>query len=170
MHFNFTCIEGNIGVGKTTLVKKLSEHFKAKALYEEFNKTPLLSRFYFNPEANALALESFFLKDRKKQLLKITKSKSIQKEKKLFSDYCLDKCLIFSKINLKKEQFTKYKKLHEEISETVIIPDLVIVIHSTTDNLVRNIALRNRKFEKKIKYTYLEKLKNSLKMRDPITF
>jgi deoxyguanosine kinase len=164
MHFNFICIEGNIGVGKTTLVKKLAEHFKANALYEVFKKTPLLSRFYYNPQANALALESFFLKDRKKQLFKITKNKAIQKkEKKLFSDYCLDKCLIFSKINLEKEQFTKYKKLHEEISETLITPDLVIVIHGTTDNLIRNIAARNRKYEKKIKFSYLEKLNKSYK-------
>ena len=146
-----------MGIGKTTLVKKLAEHFKAEAFYEEFEENPWLPLFYQNPEETALAVELSFLTDRSKQLLKM------EKEKKLFSDYCLDKCLLFSEINLSSADFKQYKKLHNLVSKTVDAPHLVVVIHSTTDNLLANIKQRNRIYEQKIEAPYLEKLNKAYK-------
>src|ERR1035437_5383149 len=157
MHFNYICIEGNIGIGKTTLVKKLAEHFKVDSFLEEFDQNPWLPLFYQNPEETALALELSFLTDRSKQLLKR------KKEKKLFSDYCLDKCLLFTEINLSPTDFEQYKKLHNLVSKTVSAPNLVVVIHSTTDNLLTNIKQRNRIYEQKMETTYLEKLNKAYK-------
>ncbi len=160
MHFNYICIEGNIGIGKTTLVKKLADHFNANALYEEFDENPWLPLFYQNPEETALALELSFLTDRSKQLVKINKIKSSQT---LFSDYCIDKCLLFTEINLSQKDFEQYKKLHSMASETVEAPSLVVVIHSNTDNLLANIKQRNRDYEQNMQTSYLEKLNQSYK-------
>lgn len=157
MHYNFVCIEGNIGIGKTTLVKSLSEYFKTKALYEGFDDNPWLPLFYKNPEKATLALEVSFLTDRSKQLL------NINAEKKLFSDYCLDKCLLFTKINLGKSDFKQYKKLHDVVRKNVPGPDLVVVIHSKTENLLANIKRRNRSYEQDMEKAYLEKLNKSYK-------
>src|ERR1700748_3313352 len=98
MSFDFICIEGNIGVGKTTLVKKLAAYYQAKPLFEEFNENPWLPLFYQNPADSALALELSFLTDRCKQLLQLEKEPST----KIVSDYCLDKCLLFTEANLSK--------------------------------------------------------------------
>ena len=157
MQYDFVCIEGNIGIGKTTLVKKLSDYFKAISLYEEFDENPWLPLFYQNPEETALALELSFLTDRSKQLLKI------EKEKKLISDYCLDKCLLFTQINLSPPDFQQYKKLHHLVSKTVYTPDLVIVIHSTIENQKSNIKQRNRAYEQNLETSYLEKLNKAYK-------
>jgi len=157
MQYNFVCIEGNIGIGKTTLVKKLAEHFKVDSFLEEFDENPWLPLFYQNPEETALALELSFLTDRSKQLLKR------KKEKKLFSDYCMDKCLLFTEINLSPADFEQYKKLHNLVSKTVDAPNLVVVIHSTTTNLLTNIKQRNRIYEQKMETTYLEKLNKAYK-------
>ncbi len=154
MPFNFICIEGNIGVGKTTLVKKLATHFKATSLFEEFNLNPWLPLFYQNPKDTALALELSFLTDRCKQLLQIEK----ENHSKIISDYCLDKCLLFTKANLNKEDFTTYKKLFDRISTTIKKPDLVVVLHTSVDPLQRNIRKRGRSYEQTIQSSYLEKL------------
>ncbi|MGZ3862009.1 MAG: deoxynucleoside kinase [Bacteroidia bacterium] len=157
MYFNFVCIEGNIGIGKTTLVKNLSEHFKTEALYEEFDENPWLPLFYKNPQETALALEISFLTDRSKQLLKV------KPQEKLLSDYCLDKCLLFTRINLASKDFKQYQKLHEVVAKNVVAPDLVICIHSKTDHLLANIKERNRSYEQSIEPGYLDKLNKSYK-------
>ena len=160
MHFNYICIEGNIGIGKTTLVKKLAAHFNANAFYEEFDENPWLPLFYENPKETAFAVELSFLTDRNKQLKKIGK---IQSSKTLFSDYSIDKCLLFTEINLSPDDFEQYKKLHQIVSKTVDTPQLVIVIHSTTDNLLANIKQRGRSYEQNMQASYLEKLNKAYK-------
>ncbi|HAO49371.1 MAG TPA: deoxynucleoside kinase, partial [Runella sp.] len=39
-------ITGNIGAGKTTLARKLSEHYKWGVLYEAVEGNPYLADFY----------------------------------------------------------------------------------------------------------------------------
>jgi deoxyguanosine kinase len=154
MPFNFICIEGNIGVGKTTLVKKLAAHYKAQSFFEEFNENPWLPLFYQNPKDTALALELSFLTDRCKQLLDIEK----ENNPIVISDYCLDKCLLFTAANLSKEDYSTYKKLYDRISATIKKPDLVIVLHTSVTTLQKNIKQRARAYEQSIQPSYLEEL------------
>ncbi len=157
MPYNFICIEGNIGVGKTTLVKKLAEHYKSRSFFEEFNENPWLPLFYQNPKDTALALELSFLTDRCKQLLQIEK----ENVSKILSDYCLDKCLLFTQTNLSTDDFNTYTKLFTRISATIKKPDLVIVLHTSIESLLHNIKLRGRAYEQSIKPYYLEQLNKS---------
>ncbi len=154
MPFNFICIEGNIGVGKTTLVKKLAKHYKAASFFEEFNENLWLPLFYQNPKDTALALELSFLTDRCKQLLYIEK----ENNPKIISDYCLDKCLLFTEANLSKEDYSTYERLFDRISATIKKPDLVIVLHTSVETLSDNIEKRNRSYEQSIQSSYLQKL------------
>ena len=75
MVFKSISIEGNIGVGKTTLVKKLAGHLGGVFLFEEFEENPWLPLFYKNPQDTALALELSFLTDRCRQLIATQKEK-----------------------------------------------------------------------------------------------
>ena len=158
MLYNYISIEGNIGVGKTTLVKKLTEHLKAFSFFEEFDENPWLPLFYQNPKDTALALELSFLTDRCKQLIRVQKE---QATNTLVSDYCLDKCLLFAKANLSAIDFETYKKLYHRIAATIKKPDLVIVLHAPVEALQQNIKNRGRIYEQEIKTTYLEKLNKS---------
>jgi deoxyguanosine kinase len=158
MLFKSICIEGNIGAGKTTLVKKLAKHLNAPSFFEEFNENPWLPLFYQNPEDTALALELSFLTDRCKQLITIQKEHAFHT---LVSDYCLDKCLLFAEANLPANDFETYKKLYHRISATIKKPDLVIVLHAPVEALKQNIKSRGRSYEQEIKNAYLEKLNQS---------
>jgi deoxyadenosine/deoxycytidine kinase len=156
----FICIEGNIGIGKTTLVKKLAAHLGALAVFEEFEENPWLPIFYENPYATALSLELSFLTDRTRQLKRLARDHS---GKKWISDYTLDKCLLFAAANLPTEDYTWYKQLHARVSQTVPQPSLVIVIHSSVENLKKNIHERGREFEQNIEPAYLETLNKAYK-------
>lgn len=155
MPFEHICIEGNIGIGKTSLVKKLAAHTGAYAFYEEFEENPLLPQFYHDPKSVALNLELSFLHARAKQLQKI---KQEHPGKMLLSDYWLDKCLLFAQTNLPPTDFEKYKNLHGDLAATVGIPSLVIVLHSEVSHLQKNIKTRNRSYEQNMEDTYLDKL------------
>lgn len=160
MQAELICIEGNIGIGKTTLVKKLADHLRIPAFYEEFEENPWLPLFYRQPEETALSLEISFLTDRVRQLNTIRKKYPAGL---VVSDYCLDKCLLFASINLSKNDFAKYKKLHQAVAATVLQPALVVVIHSSVENLQQNIKERNRSYEQNMESAYLEKLNGAYK-------
>lgn len=155
MPYKFICIEGNIGVGKTTLVKKLAHHINATSFFEEFDENPWLPLFYRNPKDIALALELSFLTDRCKQLIQTQKEHN---SKTIVSDYCLDKCLLFAQANLTKDDFETYQKLYNRISYTIKKPDLVIVLHTSVEALISNIKTRGRTYEQTIQTAYFEKL------------
>ena len=56
MNHRYIAIEGNIGVGKTTLSQLLSKHYNAKLVLEEFAENPFLTKFYENPKQYSFPL------------------------------------------------------------------------------------------------------------------
>ena len=77
MKYNFITVEGNIGVGKTTLPQILANHFNAKLVLEEFAENPFLPKFYENQQQYAFPLELFFMAERYKQLKDIVNTKDL---------------------------------------------------------------------------------------------
>ena len=61
MNHNFIAIEGNIGVGKTSLARMISEDYNSKLILESFAENPFLPKFYKDPEKYAFSLELFFM-------------------------------------------------------------------------------------------------------------
>ncbi len=67
--YQFIAIEGNIGVGKTTLCNRLAARFGCSLVLEQFTDNPFLPPFYEQPERYAFPVELFFMTERHKQLL-----------------------------------------------------------------------------------------------------
>jgi deoxyguanosine kinase len=154
MRYNFITIEGNIGSGKTTLSKMLSEEFDTKLILEEFDDNPFLSKFYSNPNKYAFPVELSFMAERYKQL-----KESIQTDlfnQKIISDYFFFKSLIFAKVNLPDDEYKLYYDLFHIINEKLIKPDLLIYLYKDVDGLLKNIKKRGRDYEKDIKPEYLD--------------
>lgn len=168
INYNYIAIEGNIGAGKTTLAKFLSNHFKGDLLLEEFNNNKFLSSYYATGDY-ALQTEIQFLIDRSKQIKEFFKNtKSV-----IISDYYPDKSLIFSKMNLLKEEFEITKKLYEILFNDFEKPELLIFIDSEIDEVYRNIKTRNRTNEEAIDLFYLENISMNyeswlLKLKIPV--
>jgi deoxyadenosine/deoxycytidine kinase len=154
---NFVAIEGNIGVGKTTLARKISEDFSAKLVLERFADNPFLPKFYEDQARYAFPLEMSFLADRYQQFTDDTSQFDLFK-KFMVSDYDIYKSLIFARITLQREEFELYRKVFGFMYREVKKPRIYVYLYQTTDRLLENIRKRGRDYEKNISAEYLEKI------------
>ena len=153
MKYKFIAIEGNIGVGKTTLATMLAENLNARLILETFEENPFLPKFYKNPKKNAFALELFFMAERYHQLKK-------QKEQDLFqpltiSYYFFIKSKLFAYNNLQKDEIQLFNNLFEIMLSSLAKPNLLIYLHTDINTLKNNIQKRGREYEQKITNEYL---------------
>jgi len=155
--YPYIVVEGNIGSGKTSLVKMLTKELSAHSIYEEFSDNPFLPKFYAEPEKHAFPLELSFLAERYHQLKKELNTRDLF-HKNIISDYYFIKSLIFAEITLPEDEFGLYKKLFHIIHQKLPQPDLLIYLYSDVDRLQNNISKRGRDYESQITDDYLEKI------------
>jgi deoxyguanosine kinase len=153
----FIAIEGPIGIGKTSLATKLSNHFHFHLLQEIVEENPFLSKFYDDIEAWSFQTEMFFLCNRFKQLEEI-EEQYLNLNKPVIADYHISKNMIFAKRTLDKDKFEKYEKIYRILTEDMPTPNIMIYLHASLDTLLKRIKQRGRKFEKNIEVAYLEQL------------
>jgi len=157
LKYNFIVIEGNIGAGKTTLAKRLSEEFNARLILERFEDNSFLPKFYEQPDIYAFPLEMSFLADRYQQLKEKLAMQELFKTITI-ADYFIDKSLIFAKNNLKADEFNLYSRLFQIISTFLPRPDLLVYLYLDIPRLKENINKRGRDYERLIQDDYLGKI------------
>ena len=155
-HYPFVVIEGNIGVGKTTLSTALAEKYNGNLLLEQFQNNPFLSKFYKEPDKYAFLVEINFLIERYQQLhdfqqLTLFKQFTV-------ADFYFNKSLIFSTKTLDDSEYSLYKKIYQIINTKLPLPDLYIYLKQPIDKLLSNIKKRGRKYEQEIDAVYLRKI------------
>jgi len=155
MEYNFIAIEGNIGSGKTSLSKMLSEEFGSKLILEQFADNPFLPKFYKDQKKYAFPLEMSFLAERYQQLSDETSQPDLFSPF-IVSDYYVFKSLIFAEITLEEEEFKLYRRLFMMMYNNLVKPDLFVYLYQNTDRLLENIKKRGRDYEKDIQANYLE--------------
>ncbi|MBP9192547.1 MAG: deoxynucleoside kinase [Ignavibacteria bacterium] len=152
----YIAVEGVIGVGKTSLAKKLSEKLNAKLILENFEDNPFLEKFYNDPVSYAFHTQMYFLMSRYKQLQEI---KQIDMFHDYYvADYIFEKDKIFAYLNLQDDELKLYEKIVTLIEKTIIVPDLIIYLQSNVERLMKNIRHRDREIEKEIKEDYIKDL------------
>ena len=154
---DYIVIEGNIGSGKTTLAKILSELWGTRLILENFADNPFLPKFYENPEKHAFALELSFLAERYHQN-RNELSRTDLFHPGVVADYSFAKSLIFAKINLPEDEFELYQSLFQIINGRLPKPDLLIYLHCTEEKSLRQIVSRGRAYETVIELEYLQKI------------
>lgn len=159
MEYNFIAIEGNIGAGKTTLSKMLSDDWNAKLILEQFEDNSFLPKFYKEPDRYAFPVEMSFLADRFNQLKKELGIQDIFKPL-IIADYIIDKSVIFAKNTLKGDEFKLYARMFNIVQGNLPRPDLLVFLYVDVDRLMENIKKRGRTYEKYITQDYLQKIQN----------
>lgn len=160
MKYNYITVEGCIGAGKTTLAEKLSEDLNAQIVLERFIDNPFLAKFYKDPEHYAFPLEMTFLTDRYQQLKTLLSKRDLFTDL-VISDYFIDKCHIFAKNNLQGDEYNLYIKVYDIISAYLPKPEIIIYLHNSIEQLLKNIAHRGRDFEQNIAPEYLQDIQGS---------
>jgi 2-amino-4-hydroxy-6-hydroxymethyldihydropteridine diphosphokinase len=155
----FVAIEGNIGAGKTTLARKMSEDLNAKLILERFEDNPFLPKFYQDQARYAFPLELSFLADRYQQFIEETRQLDLFRSF-VVSDYDIYKSLIFAKITLGEEEFKLYRKFFAIMYREVRKPNLYVYLYQRTERLLEQISKRGRPYEEGIPREYLDKIQS----------
>lgn len=153
----YIVIEGNIGVGKTTLAKKIAEIYHAKLLLEDSINNPYLPLFYKNRSKYTLQLEFSLLLERylqlKDNLLHIDMFQPAT-----VADYGYFKSLIFSKITLNNKEFSILRNVYDVLFKEFPQPDVIVILLLPVQTLQQNIFKRGRSYELSITREYLTQI------------
>jgi deoxyguanosine kinase len=155
----FIVVEGPIGVGKTSLARRLARSFGSELILEQADENPFLERFYRNPRAAALQTQLFFLFQRTRQLEEIRQHDLFETVR--VADYLLDKDRLFAQLTLDEEELALYEQVYARLAVDAPAPDLVIYLQAPVDVLLERIERRGIRYEQQIERQYLEKLQEA---------
>jgi deoxyguanosine kinase len=152
-------IEGPIGVGKTSLAKKLSERFQIEQVLEDPDSNPFLNRFYSQGARYALPTQLFFLFQRVNQLRDLAQRDLFSQS--VISDFLLEKDPLFARLTLDDDELALYQQIFENLKPQAPTPDLVIYLQAQPDTLVDRVQKRGIAMENSITEQYLRALADS---------
>ncbi|GJL82997.1 MAG: deoxyguanosine kinase/deoxyadenosine kinase [marine bacterium B5-7] len=155
----YIVVEGPIGVGKTTLTRRLARSFGSELVLEMPAENPFLQRFYSAPRQYALPTQLYFLFQRVRQLERLKQDDMFRPA--WISDFFLEKDLLFAELNLDDDELSLYRQIYENLSPKAPLPDLVVFLQAPVGVLIERIRKRGIHFEQQVTYEYLEQLVNS---------
>jgi len=150
---HFIVVEGPIGVGKTSLARRLAERLDAAQMLEQPELNPFLPRFYEDMPRHALATQLFFLFQRVE--LTRTLAQPGMFAPLIVSDFTLEKDRLFARLTLSDEEYRLYSLIHEQVAPKLPRPDLVIWLDGPMVVLRDRIRRRGRQMERRIEGEYL---------------
>ena len=160
--FRHIAIEGPIGVGKSSLARRLAEPLGARLFLEQPQDNPYLERFYRagtdNLQANPYALPTqlFFLFQRLEQMRELAQPGMF--DERLVSDFLFAKDALFARLTLADEDHLLYTQIYRRYAPQVPQPDLVIWLRAEVPTLLQRIARRGLAMEGGIAPDYLARL------------
>lgn len=152
----FIAVEGPIGVGKTSLTKRLGDTFNYDLLLEKAEENPFLERFYQNPKQHALSTQLFFLFQRSQQIQELRQDDLFEPVR--VADFLIDKDQIFAQQNLDPDEYELYLNVFRHLTIDAPKPDLVIYLQAPSEVLLSRIQNRGISAEQLIEKEYLENL------------
>ena len=155
----FVAVAGNIGVGKSTLVRMLCEHLGWQPFYEPVSENPYLADFYQDMRSWAFQSQIFFLTRRLRshqQLL--VQPASVIQDRSVYEDAEVFACNLYRQGAMSDRDYHSYRELYEVLVDFLPPPDLVIYLRASSSTLLYRIANRGRDYERQITATYLEQL------------
>jgi len=147
-------IAGNIGAGKSTLTKHLSEKWHFQSVLEPEAKNPFLKDFYKDSKKWAFHSQLFFLTERARmQKIAEENAQYLLLDRTIYED-----AEVFARIVLSRKEYEIYKRAYELIVETLTPPNLVVYLKTSVPTLMERIRERGRVYEKNIQRSYIKKL------------
>jgi deoxyadenosine/deoxycytidine kinase len=152
----YIVVEGPIGVGKTSLARRLAETLNCELVLEGADENPFLQQFYRNRRQAALPTQLYFLLQRARQLEQFRHNDMFPGMK--VADYLLEKDRLFAELNLNANELELYNQVARTLELDPPRPDLVIYLQAPAPVLMKRVAARGRAYEQLIDERYLEAL------------
>ncbi len=155
----FIAVEGAIGVGKTSLCKRLAEKMGGEVLLEKAEENPFLDKFYANPEQFAFQTQLFFLMQRAQQVSELRQTDMFQQVR--IADFLMDKDSLFAKVNLSQDEYELYMQVYHHLTINAPKPDLVVYLQAPSEVLMQRIQKRGIRSERFITHAYLKQISDA---------
>ncbi len=155
----FLVVEGPIGVGKTSLARRLAEAFGGETLLEQARDNLFLERFYQDPRRHALATQLFFLFQRSRQLAELRQADLFRPL--VVADFLLDKDRLFARLNLDDDEYHLYRQVYQALAPEMPAPDLLICLQAPVAVLKARIQGRGVPYEQAMDEGYLARVSDA---------
>lgn len=155
----FIAVAGNIGVGKSTLVRLISKELGWTPFYEPVAENPYLADFYDDMQAWAFHSQVYFLMRRlriHRQLM--SQPGSVIQDRSVYEDAEIFAHNLFLQDSITDRDYETYQELYQVLVEFLPPPDLVIYLRASVPTLQDRIAMRDRSYERTIGADYLADL------------
>ncbi|MBW8053692.1 MAG: deoxynucleoside kinase [Acidiferrobacterales bacterium] len=150
----YLAIEGAIGVGKTSLARRLADAFGTEPVLERPEENPFLERFYQARARFALPTQLFFLFQRARQIQALKQSDMFRPG--YVADFMLEKDTLFARANLADDELRLYEQVYAQLRLDLPVPDQVIYLQAPVDVLMERIRKRDLGYEHLIDRAYLQ--------------
>ena len=152
-------VEGPIGVGKTSLARRLGALLEAQLLLEQPELNPFLSRFYQDQQRFALPTQLSFLLQRVDKLRELSPPDGCTDQ--VVADFLLEKDTLFALLTLADDEYRLYRQVYGQLSFPDAAPDLVIYLQASPETLIARVRKRGLDMERRIGDAYLSGLAES---------
>ncbi len=157
----FIAVAGNIGVGKSTLVRLLSAEIGFFAFYEPVTENPYLADFYKDMTGWSFHSQIFFLGRRLLMHQELANyPDSVIQDRSIYEDAEIFARNLSLQGLLNERDYQTYDTLYQSIIHLLPAPDLLIYLRASVETLSTRIISRGRDYEVKIDPAYLTQLNN----------
>ena len=155
----YVAVAGNIGAGKSSLTRILSDYFKWEAFYERVDDNPYLIDFYEDMHRWSFNLQIFFLSSRFVHQRRIEDSPhSIVQDRSIYEDAEIFAKNLHEMGLMSNRDFSNYTDLFKIMTSYLQAPHLLVYLRASVPTLVGHIQSRGRDFESTIRIEYLDRL------------
>jgi len=154
----YVAIEGPIGVGKTTLARRLAQSLSGRLILEKPEDNPFLDDFYAQPDIYALPTQLKFLIDRRDSL---RHREPPTEQRPWIADFLFAKDRLFASLTLESRQLALYQNIANELAFDLVLPDLVVYLQAPLEVLYDRIERRGKASEQAIASAYIARLQRA---------
>lgn len=155
----YIAIAGNIGAGKTTLTKMLARYYGWEPRFESVGFNPYLEDYYADLKRWSFALETYFLKERFRDILLVNQSQhTIVQDRSIFEGVHVFVTNNYLRGDLSERDYNTYMELFSLMDRVIKKPDLMIYLRKSVPTLIRQIQMRGRDYEQTMQLDYLKDL------------
>jgi len=155
----YIAVAGNMGVGKSSLVRWLCSHYDLDPFFEPHADNPYLADFYGNMGQWAFHSQLFFLIRRFKHHKQLEgHARPVVQDRTIYEDAEVFAAHLHAAGHISDRDWGTYRDLYESLRAELRPPDLMVYLRCPMPTLQRRIRERGRSFEKGLPAEYLRAL------------